>query len=160
MTQEQLCQGAMEFLSNAHKSKGKIGLAAWDHTMLLFSCSTAMRGDNTCPILLSDLYSRDVPLVDVGLDFIVKVRVLRNWPYKILTGSIGTCYYERWGKNQHKWVNWWAWGLLTPPARALSRWCTSNSFICIFPCWRSFLPKICTRIQLSWGFRNRIPWLV
>lgn len=94
VTQEQLCQGAMEFLSNAHKSKGKIGLAARDHAMLLLSCSTAMRGDNTRPILLSDLYSRDVPLVDVGLDFKVKVRSLGNWPYKILTKLTGTRRYE------------------------------------------------------------------
>ena len=95
VTQEQLCQGAMEFLSNAHRSKGKIGLAARDRAMLLLSCSTAMQGDNMHPILLSDLYSRDVPLVDVGLDFKVKVRIRRNWPYKILTKLIDTCHYEQ-----------------------------------------------------------------
>lgn len=86
-------------------SNGKIGLAARDRAMLLLSCSTAMRGDNTCPILLSDLYSRDVPLVDVGLDFKVKVRSLGNWPYKILTKLTGTRCYERRGKNEHKWKN-------------------------------------------------------
>jgi len=40
------------------------------------SYSTAMWGDNTCPILLSDLYTKDVLLVDIGLDFKVKVRIL------------------------------------------------------------------------------------
>ena len=75
-TREQLCEGAMEFLSSAHKGKSKIALAARDRAMLLLSTSTAMRGDNTRPILLSDLYSKDVPLVDVGLDFKVKVRIL------------------------------------------------------------------------------------
>ena len=87
--------GSNGILSNAHKSKGKIGLAARDRAMLLLSCSTAMRGDNTRPILLSDLYSRDVPLVNVGLDFKVKVSILRYWPYKILTKLIGACCYER-----------------------------------------------------------------
>jgi len=66
----------MEFLSIAHKGKKKIALAAQDRAMLLLSTSTAMWGDNTHPILLSDLYSKDVLLVDVGLDFKVKVRFL------------------------------------------------------------------------------------
>lgn len=65
----------MEFLSSAHKGKQKIALAARDRAMLLLSTSTAMRGDNTRPILLSDLYTKDVLLVDIGLDFKVKVKI-------------------------------------------------------------------------------------
>lgn len=63
----------MDFLSNSPKGKKKIALAARDRAMLLLSTSTAMRGDNIRPILFSDLYTKDVLLVDVDLDFNIKV---------------------------------------------------------------------------------------
>jgi hypothetical protein len=81
-------------LSNAHTGKGKIALAARDRAMLLLSTSTAMRGDNTRPILLSDLYSKDVPLVDVGLDLTQASGIgYRDW-YKLRLFSSSKSLYK------------------------------------------------------------------
>jgi hypothetical protein len=71
----QLVKASMEFLLKPKKdSPTKISLEIRDRAMLLISSSMALRGDNVRPLLLSDLLSKDIPFVNVGLDFKVKVR--------------------------------------------------------------------------------------
>lgn len=45
--------------------------------MLLIATATAYRGDNTRRLLLSDLYIRDIPMVDIGPGVKVMVRLCR-----------------------------------------------------------------------------------
>jgi len=73
-TSAQLSKASMDFLLKPKiNSPTKIALEIRDRTMLLISSSMALWGDNVWPLLLSDLLSKDVPFVNVGLDFKVKV---------------------------------------------------------------------------------------
>lgn len=46
----------------------QLWLRSRDRGMLLTSTSTAMRGDNVRPLLLSDLLLSEIPLINMGLD--------------------------------------------------------------------------------------------
>jgi hypothetical protein len=73
--------------------------------MLLLSTSMAFRGDNTRNILWSDIFLRDIPLVEVGLDFKVPVSCKFYYFYGGLINFInpGACCLLKPGKGKLNW---------------------------------------------------------
>lgn len=53
---------------DAHSTPVKMYVGARDRAMLLLSTCTAFHGDNIRSLLLSDLFARDIPMVDKGLE--------------------------------------------------------------------------------------------
>jgi hypothetical protein len=49
-------------------TKARVYTALRDRAMLLVSTATAFRGDNVRSLLLSDLFARDIPMVEIGED--------------------------------------------------------------------------------------------
>ncbi|KAF5377311.1 hypothetical protein D9615_006350 [Tricholomella constricta] len=77
-TQEELIRISSSFLDQRHGTKPQTHLAMRDRCMILISAATAFRGDNVRRLLLSDLYSRDVPMVEIGLNAKVMALVLMS----------------------------------------------------------------------------------
>ncbi|KAF8057163.1 hypothetical protein FPV67DRAFT_576935 [Lyophyllum atratum] len=65
-TQEELIRVSSSCFDSQHKTKSQTHLAMRDRCMLLISTSTAFRGDNIRRLLLSDVFSRDVAMVEMG----------------------------------------------------------------------------------------------
>jgi hypothetical protein len=83
-------------------TKNQIHCGIRDRTMVLLAASVATRGDNTRSMLLSDLYTRHVPMVDIGLD--VKALVSRQSSEHVQTSDkeiSGPCRDVKPRKNQH-----------------------------------------------------------
>lgn len=73
-TEPELIRASVHFLENpTADTPSKIHVALRSRAMLLLSSCMAFRGDNIRNVLWSDMFLRDIPLVDVGLDFVAPV---------------------------------------------------------------------------------------
>jgi hypothetical protein len=65
-TRDELSRMSLWCMESESSGVTVINLGLRDRAMLLLSCSTALRGDNTRSLLLSDLSYRETPIPDLG----------------------------------------------------------------------------------------------
>lgn len=71
---EELTRAALWCIDHTHGTPRQFFIGVRDRAMLLLSTCTAFRGDNVRSLLWSDLFPRDVPMPDIGLDKFIMVR--------------------------------------------------------------------------------------
>ena len=87
-SESDLIRASVHFLEKpSAETPSKIHVALRSRAMVLISSCMAFRGDNTRNILWSDLFLRDIPLVDIGLDYMAPV----STPNDITTNYIYWC---------------------------------------------------------------------